>query len=154
MKHPFFQKLEMLAANQTLPLKELIEELAFNEQGLMPVITQDVDSKEVLMLAWMNNLALQRTLDTGRMTYWSRSRNELWVKGATSGNWQQLRSMRFDCDGDAVLCQVVQRGGACHTERESCFYIEADNANDRAVITCAMPSMANKVVPFPKAPKT
>lgn len=134
MKRPFFQTLEHLDYNQTLPLNTIIEELAFNAQGLVPVITQDAHSDQVLMLAWMNRAALEQTLATGRMTYWSRSRNELWIKGATSGNCQLLQSLRIDCDGDALLCRVIQQGGACHTERKNCFYIEADPANQRAVI--------------------
>lgn len=139
MKRPFFQNLETLNCNESLPLDEVIKQLAFNEQGLIPVITQDAESKEVLMLAWMNQTALQQTLDTGCMTYWSRSRNEIWVKGATSGNYQTLKSMCFDCDGDAVLCLVTQQGAACHTERKNCFYIEAQKLNNRAVVTSSIP---------------
>lgn len=134
MQRPFFQSLEHAPRNQTLPLNKLMDELAFNEQGLVPVITQDADSDEVLMLAWMNKAALEQTLVTGLMTYWSRSRNERWIKGATSGHWQQLQSLRVDCDGDALLCRVKQQGAACHTGRKSCFYIEADPANHCAVI--------------------
>lgn len=139
MKRPFFQNLETLGSNETLPLHEVIEQLAFNEQGLISVIAQDTETKEVLMLAWMNQTALQKTLDTGRMTYWSRSRNEIWVKGETSGNYQTLKSMYFDCDGDAVLCLVTQQGAACHTERKNCFYIEAQKLNNRAVVTSSIP---------------
>lgn len=134
MKRPFFHNLEHLECKQTLPLNRLFDALAFNAQGLVPVITQDAHSDQVLMLAWMNRTALEQTLATGRMTYWSRSRNELWIKGATSGNCQQLQSLRIDCDGDALLCRVIQQGGACHTGRENCFYIEADPAKQRAVI--------------------
>jgi phosphoribosyl-AMP cyclohydrolase len=140
MKRSFFQDLETFGCNETLPLKEVIEQLAFNEQGLIPVIAQDVESKEVLMQAWMNREALQQTLDTGRMTYWSRSRHELWVKGATSGHSQTLNAMRFDCDGDAVLCLVTQCGAACHTQRKNCFYIEAQPLSHRAVVTSSVPS--------------
>lgn len=134
MQRSFFKSLEYAPCHQTLPLKKLIGELAFNEQGLLPVITQEADSNEVLMLAWMNKAALEQTLATSKMTYWSRSRNELWIKGATSGHWQQLKSLRVDCDGDALLCQVIQQGAACHTGRKSCFYLEADPDNDSAVI--------------------
>ena len=81
---------------------------------------------KVLMLAWMNKAALEKTLATGRMTYWSRSRGELWEKGATSGHTQELVTMSFDCDGDAVLCRVNQKGAACHTGRSNCFYLEAN----------------------------
>lgn len=139
MKHPFFQNLESFDCNQAIPLDQVIEQLAFNEQGLIPIITQDVESKEVLMLAWMNQKALQQTLATGCMTYWSRSRNEIWVKGETSGHCQTLKSMRFDCDGDAVLCLVTQQGPACHTQRKNCFYIEAQYINNCAVVTSAAP---------------
>jgi len=139
MRRPFFQNLETLGCNETLPLHEVIEQLAFNEQGLISVIAQDAETKEVLMLAWMNQTALQQTLDTRRMTYWSRSRNEIWVKGATSGNYQTLEAMYFDCDGDAVLCLVKQQGAACHTERKNCFYIEAQKLTNCAVVTTASP---------------
>lgn len=134
MQRPFFQNLEHATRDHTLPLDELVDNLAFNQQGLIPVIAQDADSDEVLMLAWMNQAALAQTLATGHMTYWSRSRNELWIKGATSGHRQQLQSLRIDCDGDTILCRVRQQGAACHTGRKSCFYIEADPANRRAVI--------------------
>ena len=80
----------------------------------------------MLMLAWLNKDALQKTLATKRMTYWSRSRQQLWVKGETSGHVQRLVAMSFDCDGDAILCQVEQQGAACHTGRQSCFYLNAD----------------------------
>jgi len=135
MKRMFFQNLEQAVCNHTLPLTTLIDELAFNQQGLVPVIAQDSNSGEVLMLAWMNKTSLEQTLATGRMTYWSRSRNALWIKGASSGHYQQLQSLRVDCDGDALLCRVIQQGAACHTLRKSCFYIEADPANHSAVIT-------------------
>lgn len=98
--------------------------LTFNETGLLPVIAQDVDTGMVLMLAWMNAEAIQRTLDTGQVTYWSRSRQEFWVKGATSGNTQELKSMSVDCDRDCLLVSVKQTGPACHTGRKSCFYTD------------------------------
>jgi len=94
----------------------------FNADGLIAAIAQDAESGEVLMLAWMNATALQATLETGRATYWSRSRSALWVKGETSGHTQELVEMRIDCDQDAVLMKVRQTGGACHTGRASCFY--------------------------------
>ncbi len=96
--------------------------LKFDEQGLIPAIAQDADSGEVLMLAWMNAAAVARTLATGRVTYWSRSRGKLWVKGETSGHVQELVEMRIDCDRDTILVLVRQRGPACHTNRRSCFY--------------------------------
>ncbi len=94
----------------------------WNDQGLMPVVTQDADSGEVLMLAWMNAAALEQTLTSGDVVYWSRSRRELWRKGATSGNTQRLVEARLDCDGDTLLLRVHQTGGACHTGRRNCFF--------------------------------
>jgi phosphoribosyl-AMP cyclohydrolase len=93
---------------------------------LIPVITQDATGKAVLMFAWMNKEALYQTLSMGRMTYWSRSRKQLWLKGETSGHIQTLVSMAFDCDGDAILCQVNQEGAACHSAQNPCFYINFD----------------------------
>ena len=100
------------------------QQLKFNEAGLIPAIAQDADTAEVLMLAWMNAESIARTLDTRRVTYWSRSRQEFWIKGETSGNTQQLVSLRFDCDRDCILVLVRQTGPACHTGRRSCFYTE------------------------------
>ena len=98
----------------------------FDASGLVAAIAQDAETGEVLMLAWMNAEALRRTLETGRATYWSRSRGEIWVKGETSGHIQEVVEIRVDCDQDAVLLKVRQTGGACHTGRESCFYRIAD----------------------------
>ncbi|XAN07396.1 phosphoribosyl-AMP cyclohydrolase [Ammonicoccus fulvus] len=92
-----------------------------NDAGLVPAIVQDATTGRVLMMAWMNDEALHRTLTTGRGTYWSRSRNSLWVKGETSGHVQQVREVRLDCDGDTLLVQVDQVGPACHTGTTSCF---------------------------------
>ena len=93
--------------------------------GLLPAIAQQYDSGEVLMLAWMNRQALEETLQTGRVCYWSRSRQRLWRKGEQSGHVQKVRGLRLDCDGDVLLLQVEQIGGiACHTGRERCFYRE------------------------------
>ncbi len=126
MQNTYFQSIESLPSGHSLPLNEVIDKLAFNEQGLIPVITQDATSKNVLMMAWMNRTALDKTLATGRMVYWSRSRDELWEKGLTSGHTQELVNMTFDCDGDAILCQVNQIGAACHTGRPNCFYLEVN----------------------------
>jgi phosphoribosyl-AMP cyclohydrolase len=90
--------------------------------GLVAAVVQQHDTGEVLMLAWMDDEALHRTLTTGRATYWSRSRNEYWVKGETSGNRQWVRDVRLDCDGDALLVLVDQEGPACHTGERSCFH--------------------------------
>lgn len=98
-----------------------IDHLRFDERGLLPVVAQDADSGEVLMLAWATRDALARTAETGRAHYWSRSRNSLWAKGDTSGNVQRVREIRVDCDGDTVLYRVGQQGPACHTGERSCF---------------------------------
>lgn len=95
--------------------------LKYNDQGLIPAIAQD-EAGDVLMMAWMNAEAVTRTLDTGRVTYWSRSRSAFWVKGETSGHTQALVEMRVDCDRDCLLMIVRQEGPACHTNRRSCFY--------------------------------
>lgn len=96
--------------------------LTYDAAGLVPVIAQDHATGEVLMLAWMTAEALARTLATGEMTYWSRSRSAFWVKGETSGHRQRLVEMRVDCDRDCLLALVEQTGPACHTNRRSCFY--------------------------------
>ncbi|MFT7414061.1 MAG: phosphoribosyl-AMP cyclohydrolase [Methylophagaceae bacterium] len=100
-----------------------LDQLKWNDAGLVPVITQEFATKQVLTLAWMNKESLQLTVDTGHAVYWSRSRQKLWHKGEQSGNQQQIKSIRLDCDCDAVLLEVVQLGGiACHTGRHHCFY--------------------------------
>ncbi len=100
-----------------------IDAVVFDDHGLVPVIAQEVDSHKVLMLAYMNAETLRLTLETGQMTYWSRSRKAVWVKGGTSGNTQDVVEARLDCDGDALLFVVQQHGGAaCHTGRRSCFF--------------------------------
>jgi len=95
--------------------------IRFDSSGLVPVIAQQWDTGEVLMMAWMDEPALERTLATGEATYYSRSRQEQWIKGATSGNTQRVREVRIDCDGDAVLILVEQVGEACHNGTRSCF---------------------------------
>lgn len=99
-----------------------IDELSFPENGLLPAIAQDAATGDVLMLAWVNAESLRLTVETGEVHYWSRSRGEIWHKGATSGHIQKLKELRFDCDGDAILLLVEQTGPACHTHRRSCFY--------------------------------
>jgi phosphoribosyl-AMP cyclohydrolase len=100
----------------------VLKELSFDEYGLVTAVAQQHDTGEVLMLAWMNREAVERTLATGRVHYWSRSRQQLWRKGEQSGQIQRLIELRVDCDGDAVLLLVDQRGVACHTGRRSCFF--------------------------------
>ena len=102
----------------------------FNADGLITAIAQDADTREVLMLAWMNADALRATIETGQATYWSRSRQALWVKGETSGHTQSVEQIRVDCDQDAVLLLVRQAGSACHTGRKSCFYRSIDGKSD------------------------
>lgn len=97
-------------------------QLKFNDKGLIPAIAQDANSGEVLMMAWMNQEAVERTLATGRVTYWSRSRQSFWIKGESSGHVQELVDFRFDCDKDCILLTVRQEGAACHTYRRTCFY--------------------------------
>ena len=99
-----------------------VKALLKDPAALIPAIVQDVSSNEVLMLAYMNTESLALTLSTGKATYWSRSRNELWVKGATSGNFQEVHSVSLDCDGDAILLKVTQTGVACHTGDRTCFH--------------------------------
>ena len=105
----------------------LLDAVTFDTDGLVPAIVQDVETDQVLMMAYMTADTLRETLDTGRMVYWSRSRQERWVKGQTSGHTQAVEEVRVDCDGDALLFKVRQEGGACHTGYRSCFFRRADN---------------------------
>lgn len=99
-----------------------ISKLKFDDRGLIPAIVQDVKTDKVLMLAYMNGTSLARTVETGYTWFWSRSRQELWNKGATSGHTQKVYSITYDCDGDALLVKVEQKGAACHTGNYSCFF--------------------------------
>ena len=101
---------------------EQLASVTFNADGLVAAIAQDVETREVLMMAWMNTESLRRTFDEGRMVYWSRSRGELWRKGDTSGQVQHLDELRIDCDADVVLARVHQVGAACHTGERTCFF--------------------------------
>ena len=105
-----------------------LDQVKWNKDGLAPVITQEFNTKQVLTLAWMNKEALQLTAETGHAVYWSRSRNKIWHKGEQSGNQQRIKSIRLDCDHDAILLEVEQIGGiACHTGRHHCFYQQLQN---------------------------
>lgn len=104
-----------------------IEDLKFDDRGLIPAIAQEAETGEVLMLAWMNAESIRETIETGRVVYWSRSRANLWRKGDTSGHIQRLVDLRFDCDRDCILLMVEQVGAACHTFRKSCFYTAVRN---------------------------
>ena len=102
--------------------QDFINNVKFDERGLVPAIAQDYLSGEVLMMAWMNANALEKTLESKNIYYWSRSRNELWRKGATSGHTQTLKEILLDCDGDTILLKIEQVGAACHTGERSCFF--------------------------------
>lgn len=105
-----------------------LDRVKWNDAGLAPVITQEFETKQVLTLAWMNRESLQLTVDTGHAVYWSRSRQKLWHKGEQSSHQQLVKSIRLDCDNDAILIEVVQKGGiACHTGRHHCFYQQLQN---------------------------
>ncbi|MEZ5725467.1 MAG: phosphoribosyl-AMP cyclohydrolase [Paracoccaceae bacterium] len=109
--------------------------LRFDANGLIPAIAQEAATGEVLMMAWMNAEAVARTLKTGRVTYWSRSRQGFWVKGETSGHVQKLVEMRVDCDRDCLLVLVEQAGPACHTNRRSCFYTAIRDGAEVEIMT-------------------
>jgi phosphoribosyl-AMP cyclohydrolase len=134
MQNAYFLSLENMADGTNVPFDHVLNNLAFNEQGLIPVITQDASTHAVLMMAWMNKASLLKTLDEQRMVYWSRSRETFWRKGESSGNTQQLVSLSVDCDGDALLCQVVQTGAACHTGRANCFFLDVDYAHAKVYV--------------------
>ena len=102
--------------------EELLEEIKYDANGLVPAIVQDAEIKEVLMMAWMNAESLRLTMETGETVFWSRSRGELWHKGATSGNVQKVVEVRVDCDADTLLVLVNPAGMACHTGKRTCFY--------------------------------
>lgn len=118
-------------------LSDALDKLTYTAEGLIPAIAQQYDTQEVLMMAWMNRSSIEETLQTGRVCYWSRSRNNYWRKGEQSGQMQVLKELRFDCDADTILLQVDQTGPACHTGRRSCFYnkVEGDQVIiDREVL--------------------
>jgi len=111
------------------------EELRLDAQGLIPAIAQDADTGEVLMMAWMSPESIRRTLATGRVTYWSRSRGTFWAKGESSGHVQELVELRIDCDRDCLLMLVKQTGPACHTNRRSCFYTALRDGQEVEIMT-------------------
>jgi phosphoribosyl-AMP cyclohydrolase len=127
-----FKSLENAAAGTRLSLNAALDQLVFNDDGLIPAIAQQHDSGEVLMLAWMNRAAIVETLSTGQVCYWSRSRQAFWRKGESSGHVQHIVQMRADCDGDALLLLVNQTGPACHTNRRNCFFWQFDKTG----LTC------------------
>lgn len=128
----------MVSSPSSKTVDAVIESLDFNIDGLIPVIAQQYDSGEVLMMAWMNEDALRETLDTHQVCYWSRSRDQLWRKGETSGQTQKLIDLRWDCDGDTLLALVDQVGVACHTGRRNCFF---NAVRDDALVVIAEPNV-------------
>lgn len=124
-----FKDNEKQASGYRVPLNKALDSLRYNEAGLVPAIARQHDSGEVLMMAWMNRAAIEETLSTGRVCYFSRSRAGLWRKGESSGQIQKLVSLRIDCDGDTLLLDVDQTGPACHTGRRDCFYWRMDGAD-------------------------
>ena len=120
------------AENKTVD-PEILEAITFDSNGLVPAIAQQHDSGEVLMMAWMNREAVGRTLATGHVHYWSRSRAALWRKGESSGQTQSLKELRVDCDGDTLLLQVDQKGVACHTGRRNCFFTAVRDGNLKTI---------------------
>jgi phosphoribosyl-AMP cyclohydrolase len=119
---PTFKQLEKAKLGDHFDWQALKNQVKFDQDGLIPAIAQQFDTKEVLMMAWMNMQSLEETLETGRVCYWSRSRQNYWRKGELSGQIQLLKSLAFDCDGDTILLSVDQTGPACHSGRRSCFY--------------------------------
>ncbi len=128
-----FKTLERADLDSLHPLSTVLDAVRFNVDGLIPAIAQQHDTGEVLMMAWMNHGALEETLSTRRVCYWSRSRRTYWRKGESSGQQQALISAALDCDGDTVLLQVDQTGPACHTGRRSCFYVSLEGSQARIV---------------------
>lgn len=125
-------QLEQAEVGESQPLAAVLDNVPWNGDGLIAAIAQQHDSGEVLMLAWMNRQSLEETLSSGQVCYWSRSRQQLWRKGETSGHRQRLIEARLDCDGDAILLRVEQQGPACHTGRPNCFYNAIQN--DRVTV--------------------
>ncbi len=126
----------MVAESKQQPLADVLDKLKYNEAGLVPAIAQQYDTGEVLMMAWMNRVSIEETLETSRVCYWSRSRQSFWRKGESSGQVQMLKGLRFDCDLDTILLLVDQQGAACHTGRRHCFFY---NANAEQVVIDSEP---------------
>jgi phosphoribosyl-AMP cyclohydrolase len=129
--------IEKAEPGQRWPLADILDALPYNDQGLIAAIAQDHHSKDVLMLAWMDRVAIERTLSEGLVCYYSRSRQTHWRKGESSGHLQHLVHMSFDCDGDAILVTVKQDGPACHTNRPTCFYLRV---TEQEVVMSSSPS--------------
>jgi phosphoribosyl-AMP cyclohydrolase len=123
---------------------QLIASIHFDERGLVPAVVQDASTGEVLMVAYMNAQAIEKTIATSETHFWSRSRQELWHKGSTSGNIQQVVEIRLDCDQDTLLLRVNPAGPACHTGHTTCFFQRYDDENDRFIALEALPDSPNK----------
>ncbi|MBL4601862.1 MAG: phosphoribosyl-AMP cyclohydrolase [Emcibacteraceae bacterium] len=130
----------MARSENNKPLEEVIAKLQFNDSGLIPAIAQDYVTREVLMMAWMNEDAIRETLSSGQVCYFSRSRGKLWRKGETSGQTQTLKNFRIDCDSDTILLLVDQIGVACHTGRRSCFFEEIDTNGNIKIVSDVLKS--------------
>ena len=115
-----------MAATSTQDLSSVLDQLKYNEAGLIPAIAQQYDTGEMLMMAWMNRASIEETLQTSQVCYWSRSRQAFWRKGESSGQMQLLKELRFDCDLDTILLLVDQTGAACHTGRRHCFFYKVE----------------------------
>ncbi len=113
---------------------DLLERVSFNDEGLLPVIVQDINTGEVLMMAWMNREALEKTLDTGKTHFWSRSRKRIWLKGEVSGHHQLVKEIRVDCDEDVLLLKVEQVKAACHTGYRSCFFRKVNEKGELELV--------------------
>lgn len=133
-----FKAWEASPKGTKIELSEFLNQLRYNQDGLIPAIAQQHDTGEVLMMAWMNRTSIEETLQTGQVCYWSRSRQTYWRKGESSGNRQTLNALQADCDGDTLLLKVNQQGPACHTNRRDCFYYEV--SSDGAIVTSDKPS--------------
>lgn len=113
---------------------DLLEKVSFNDEGLLPVIVQDINRGEVLMMAWMNREALEKTLNTGKTHFWSRSRKRIWLKGEVSGHYQLVKEIRVDCDEDVLLIKVEQVKAACHTGYRSCFFRKVNEKGELELV--------------------
>lgn len=113
---------------------DLLEKVSFNDEGLLAVIVQDINRGEVLMMAWMNREALEKTLDTGKTHFWSRSRKRIWLKGEVSGHYQLVKEIRVDCDEDVLLIKVEQVKAACHTGYRSCFFRKVNEKGELELV--------------------
>jgi len=113
---------------------DFLDKICFNKEGLIPAIVQDFETGEVLMMAWMNREALEKTLDTGKTHFWSRSRKRIWLKGEVSGHYQSVKEIRIDCDEDVLLIKVEQVKAACHTGYRSCFFRKVNEKGELELV--------------------